>query len=293
MAWLKETKPAAVEEFLDFYFYRRVAHYLVPLCTSLRMTPDQVTTLSLLTGLSAAYLVLHRQFIISAILVIGAIILDCTDGQLARITGKTSPMGRIMDGFFDSLWVTALWLAIFFSGYFQGRGISPGTFWLMFFASLSMFLHCYRFDGIKIKYLELAEPGFWEKDLDYEQATTLLRDELKRIHLFRALLALIIVFHVYFFVRGKMEKLNVEISEAGRGIAKERLEPIMRRWTWLGEGHHNTLVILGLLAAPWTPYGLIAAFVTILLPMNLWYALCLMRWRDATKQLKGAGISLT
>ena len=39
-------------------------------------------------------------------------ILDCTDGQLARISGKKSRMGRILDGVAGFAWFTPIYLAL-------------------------------------------------------------------------------------------------------------------------------------------------------------------------------------
>ena len=47
--------------------------------------------------------------IIAIALLCIADILDCTDGQLARLTGKKSPLGRILDGVAGSYLSTLHW----------------------------------------------------------------------------------------------------------------------------------------------------------------------------------------
>lgn len=264
----RSLKPHAVEEFLDYYFYRRLAGLLVPSFIRIGVTPDQITTLSLLTGLVAAVLCYYRHFALAVVAAVFAIMLDCCDGQVARLTRKTSPLGRIRDGFFDMIWIAAFWLALYFSGYFQSHGMD--VFWLMFASAASMIIHCWRFDGIKIKYLEAASPENLEGDLDVPQALRLARAEARDFRLFNTLLALIIAFQTYFFVRGKSERRAFSFSARERAHIRSRLEPVIDLWSWLGEGHHNTLVLFGTLLAPLTPYGLIAAFLFILGPMNLW-----------------------
>lgn len=269
-------KLAPVEEFLDYYFYRRVAHMMVPTLIRLRLTPNAITTMSFIVGLLAGYFTYRHQFIAASIIAICAIFLDCCDGQVARLTGNSSPMGRVMDGFFDAAWVSVLWIALYMSGYFQSKGLQ--IFPLMLASSISVFLHCWRFDAVKIKYVELVCPDKTEGDIDFESAKIGMVREFKRFRFFTAFLYFAIAFQVYFFVRGNEKKKEYQFSAQQRQIADGQLAPIVNAWSYLGEGHHNTLIILGLMIAPWSEWGLIGAFWMILLPMNIWFAYCEWRW---------------
>lgn len=280
----KSLKPVAVEEFLDFYFYRRIAYRMVPWFIRLGVTPNQVTTLSLISGLIASALVFKLRFIPGAGFAILAILLDCSDGQLARLTGKVSPYGRAMDGLFDAVWITTLWLAIKTSGYFQLSGAAIN--WLMIPAAISFAVHCWRFDGVKTKYLEWADTSFREKDLDVDSALSLMKHEIKNFRFFYALLAACVAFQVYFFVRGKEKKKPLEITTAAREEIRQKLEPLIDGWSWLGESHHNTLFIGGLFLAPFSPIPLLIAFWIILIPMNIWYFYSEIKWQKALKELK-------
>lgn len=276
----RSLKPTAIEEFLDYYFYRRVAYFFVPFLIRRELTPNTITSLSLFTGLVGAYATFYGHFAWGALICFFAIVLDCCDGMVARLTGSVSVFGRIMDGFFDAIWVTALWLAIYHSGYFQRLHLS--IFPLMLASSLSMIVHCWRFDGIKVQYIELCEASFNEGDLDAPTAIRLFCCELKKWRLFSALFALIIAFQMYFFGRGarkKSEPLFVERCQKN----KEVLEPVINLWSFLGEGHHNTVVLFGMAMAAVTPIFLIAAFGVILVPLNLWWFYCEYRWRVAMK----------
>ena len=79
---------------------------LVPLAKS-QITPNQITFLSLLTFVGAmVMLALQRGHLglIAAILVLEfSYVLDCTDGQLARLKHKTSPVGAHLDFLMDEL----------------------------------------------------------------------------------------------------------------------------------------------------------------------------------------------
>jgi phosphatidylglycerophosphate synthase len=79
---------------------------LVPLAKS-RITPNQVTFLSLVTFVGAMILLaLERSYagLVGAALVLElSYVLDCTDGQLARLKQKSSPVGAHLDFLMDEL----------------------------------------------------------------------------------------------------------------------------------------------------------------------------------------------
>ena len=71
-----------------------------------RVTPNQLTTVRLLTGVAAAILIAigdPRWVDIGAGIFVLSVILDRADGDLARQTGKTSPSGHRYDMIADAL----------------------------------------------------------------------------------------------------------------------------------------------------------------------------------------------
>ena len=79
---------------------------LVPLART-RISPNQITFLSLLTFVGAmVMLALERGHLglVAAVLVLEvSYVLDCTDGQLARLKHKASPVGAHLDFLMDEL----------------------------------------------------------------------------------------------------------------------------------------------------------------------------------------------
>ena len=55
--------------------------------------------------------------LIGVILLMWADIFDCVDGQLARLTGKKSPIGRILDGMAGFVWFIPIYLCIVYRFY--------------------------------------------------------------------------------------------------------------------------------------------------------------------------------
>jgi phosphatidylglycerophosphate synthase len=89
------------------YIARPKAAVLVYLLRGTRITPNQVTLLSLLTslcGIATLVLCPGRVGLIAAALVLHlAFVLDCVDGQLARIKGLSSPVGAYLDFLVDEI----------------------------------------------------------------------------------------------------------------------------------------------------------------------------------------------
>ena len=99
----------------------RLARRLVAPLKDSRATPNHLTTVRLAAGLAAAAAFLPGTYgwaNIGALLMILSNFLDHTDGELARISGKTSRIGHIYDLASDALVTVLLFLAI---------GIGVGT----------------------------------------------------------------------------------------------------------------------------------------------------------------------
>ncbi|CAM5619932.1 hypothetical protein SXANM310S_02098 [Streptomyces xanthochromogenes] len=80
------------------------SRYLARWCARRGLTPNQVTTASLLTALIAAGCAAtgtRGGYVAAGVLLILSFVLDCTDGQLARYSLQYSTMGAWLDATFD------------------------------------------------------------------------------------------------------------------------------------------------------------------------------------------------
>jgi phosphatidylglycerophosphate synthase len=80
------------------------SRYLARWCARRGLTPNQVTTASLLTALIAAGSAAtgtRGGYIAAGLLLLFSFVLDCTDGQLARYSLQYSTMGAWLDATFD------------------------------------------------------------------------------------------------------------------------------------------------------------------------------------------------
>ncbi|MFH0241592.1 DUF5941 domain-containing protein [Streptomyces sp. HK10] len=90
--------------FFTTFLVSPYSRYLARWCARRGLTPNQVTTASLLTALVAAACAAtgtRGGFAAAGVLLIASFVLDCTDGQLARYALKYSTLGAWLDATFD------------------------------------------------------------------------------------------------------------------------------------------------------------------------------------------------
>ncbi len=150
-------KGPVVEEWADRRFFRpvgwRIANALLPT----RISPDAVTLASLVLGILAGHLFWYRSAAVNAVgvlLFILSDVLDSVDGQLARMRGTSTRMGRVLDGLADSGRFVSLYghlAARLYAGAWGWRGAA--------LAMAALFSHSYQAaaaDFIRQAYLRFA-----------------------------------------------------------------------------------------------------------------------------------------
>src|ERR1700761_5727497 len=93
----------------------RLARRLVAPLIDSSVTPNHLTTLRLLVGLGAAAAFLPGSYAwsnVAALLLVLSNFLDHTDGELARMSGKTSRFGHVYDLASDAVVTILLFIAI-------------------------------------------------------------------------------------------------------------------------------------------------------------------------------------
>jgi phosphatidylglycerophosphate synthase len=114
-AWLRKRRLTELEgELPAVLLYRPVSHMVTPLFLRLRLSPLSVTLVNGAIALSlvpVAVMTGSRAYLHVAALGLVFHVLDCVDGDMARVSGKTSELGRLADGFVDQVY----WIALFAS----------------------------------------------------------------------------------------------------------------------------------------------------------------------------------
>lgn len=132
----------ADDGFLAYYFSAQLANLLVRVLRHTPVTPNMLTGTSLILGTVAAYLYARgdwRSLVIGAILHHISFILDCGDGQLARVKGLKSQMGHWFDYHSDKIKDFLLLLGLAWGVYAQ-----TGWAWILALAFVTIALQFLR-----------------------------------------------------------------------------------------------------------------------------------------------------
>lgn len=103
------------EEWLDVHFTRPIGLVFALFWNKLGVHPNAITILSMFLGVGAGVMFYHTDWwhnVAGVLLLMFANFCDSTDGQMARLTGKKTLIGRMLDGFSGDLWFFAIYLAI-------------------------------------------------------------------------------------------------------------------------------------------------------------------------------------
>ncbi len=108
-------KSLETENIVDRKFYRPIGFYFAKLLSHTKVTPNMVTILSIFVGLGGGLCFLHTPYslgwaVAGIICLVLANIMDCIDGQLARLTGIKSEIGRILDGIAGDIWFGCIYI---------------------------------------------------------------------------------------------------------------------------------------------------------------------------------------
>lgn len=163
----RSLKMPEAEEILDLLFYRPAAFLVVKSIYRLPITPNQLTAGALIAGLAAAYYFAagtEPALPVAALWYTAANILDCSDGQLARLQDSGTLLGRVVDGMVDYVSGIAVFLGI-------GVGLSyshPELWWLVVTAGVSSAVHAIFFDRFQGEFISTVrgEKNFLDAEME-------------------------------------------------------------------------------------------------------------------------------
>lgn len=138
---LESFKSVETEDWLDYHVVRRLSYYVAYFFSKFKVTPNAVTLWSMVIGALSSLLFAHGCLyyegwsgllcnLCAMFLLVVADVLDCADGQLARMTGQKSHVGRILDGLAGFAWFIPIYSALVYRFYihhtleFQWLGIT-------------------------------------------------------------------------------------------------------------------------------------------------------------------------
>ncbi len=154
-------KAYEIEELVDVHFFRRVGHVVARLARRVGMSANVLTMLGGAEGVAAGLLLYDPRLggvAFAGLLLYG--VMDSADGQLARMTGQSSAMGRTLDGI--SGWATnvAVFVAILAGSLAVGHDRS--VIWWAMAAGLSAAVHAQLYDYHRTTYARVVVSGLAE-----------------------------------------------------------------------------------------------------------------------------------
>ena len=168
-------KPLDVEEPIDVYVHRPVGFVVAKLFYPTPISADMVTLMSIVFGMAGGVVLLlsfrfHMQ--VAALLIFSATVLDCADGQLARMRKKSSAFGRMIDGTADLIVTSfiapaSLWVVYRTYNNPPWLGFTILGLGLLTFVTSSF--HTSTYDHFKNVFVRLTSPEYKEGE-DYETA---------------------------------------------------------------------------------------------------------------------------
>jgi len=126
---------------ITLFITNEVSLVLTWLLVKTRITPNQVTTASILSGFGCALAYSFGYFIAGSFLLFVSHILDCTDGNLARAKSEFSPIGKWLDMAGDRLSNAAIFIGASF--FFIRSEVSE--LWVMLALGDAIFLSIYYY----------------------------------------------------------------------------------------------------------------------------------------------------
>ncbi len=254
MSWYsdykKSLKMLEVEEIFDLFFYRPLAFILVKIIYRSNITPNQLTIGAIIMGIIGGIFYAQgsplspEYFIIGALFFMMFNILDCSDGQLARLKKNGTRTGRIIDGVADYIAVTAVYIGIGIG--FANNTDNPALYWgLLALTGASNTIHAILVDYYRNRFLDyvLERKSTFEEDLDeFRQEYENIKNQ-KGKWFDRAIISLYLKYSGFQNnIAAKKSSEKLFKATPSQYLAKNKT--IIRSWVFLGPTSQITTLIL-------------------------------------------------
>ncbi len=232
-----------VEEIIDIFFYRPLSFLFVKLIYSTNITPNQISVVSMLFGILTGVMFgfgTHEFFIFGAIALLISNVLDCADGQLARLKKNGTGIGRVIDGFID--YVTGLSIYV---GIGIGLSMTTGDYlYVWVITAIGGFSRVFQnmmFDNYRNMYMANVYSKGSNLEREIEEYTRLKRiiDKTNGRFVEKFFVNVYIKYASFQSKTAKDEKMNVTSD-----VYKDKNILLLRAWSWIGSTTHLTAVMI-------------------------------------------------
>ncbi len=241
------------------YFHNSIAGQIVNILKNTWVTPDQVTYISIFIGLISAYIFslgTPWSFFLAGIVLELVLILDCVDGQLARVKKCASDLGRLLDGIAGYIIYLAVLGGIMI-------GLDKYYIALILFGAVTI-LRGIAYDYCKLTFITIIQKGY--DGSDKEILDTYLKISKKTSILlkvyFNYLQVQRFIFNGYFnsfdsfstIVNDKLDSFSTIVNDGldnglilsfkKRKEYREKVSSLMVTWSWNGVDSAMFLLVL-------------------------------------------------
>ena len=284
-------KVVEIEEVLDLVLYRPIAFLFVKATYSTNLTPNQVSSIAMLFGVIGGILFgfgTRDYLLVGAGFYLVCNILDCADGQIARLKKNGTKVGRIVDGFIDYVVSTVVYIGIGagLTG-LQAKGIlnlqgnvfgfNPYAYiWIVTaLGGFSSALQAILLDFFRNKFLEYVYGKFSSLDEElneFEEEKIRINKPGVKKGIFDNLLIPIYLKYTRFQISLQAKKKSMHpnhIPDPQLYYRKNRL--LIHLWSYIGSTTHLTLCIICALANNMELFLLICILPLNFLMLSLYF----------------------
>jgi len=254
-------KPPETEELINQYFNRPLAFGAAKLFHRLKMSPNLITFLSMACGVSSGFFFAKGEYphvVTAAILLELMIILDCADGQLARMLKKSSRFGKTLDGLADFGTHISIFYGVAFGLYSKSGSIIP--FFLALIAQLSMYLHIILYDHFKNIFIDVTKPDYIDRHENIKQLEERLEAERKEYDRFNLKWFLFRLYYIFYRIENWAVSIGYSpfinnfydlfpdpdrIDPYTRDVYYQRMRFPVKFWSFIGDWLIFPSIIIG------------------------------------------------
>lgn len=231
------------EEILDLVIFRPVSFILVKLIYNTNITPNQISIVALFFGILSGVLYgfgTYTFFVMASASFAICNVLDCMDGQLARLKKNGTKIGRVIDGFIDYMTSISIFIGLGIA-ITHITGNAAFSWILTVAAGISKALQNMFFDHYRNMYLEYVYQKVSNLDdeiIEYTEEQEKLRKEKGR-YMEKVLISVYLSYSKFQKNSSKYEQLNVSSEEY-----KRKNKFLLRMWSWIGSTTHMVVLII-------------------------------------------------
>jgi phosphatidylglycerophosphate synthase len=242
----KSLKLVEVEEIFDLLIFRPLGYLLVKAIYRTRITPNQITLYSISVGVAAGVCFgIGRPGVIEAgvALTLASVILDCADGQLARLKKNGTRLGRLLDGLVDYITEASVFIGVAVG--LRPAGWIDSRWWVLMAAAVaSIIFHAMLLDYYRNRFLNVVN-GFPAYETEDYHSFKIERDGLRASgkHPIRRHFIVFYLFYMELQRRLTMRRQTTHtLRQVHPGEFRRANGVVMRFWTLLGTSSEIVLL---------------------------------------------------